>query len=74
MSQQIMILNLTQSTFFRYYKESNDDKGYNRTLRDLTTPHKPGALSHWDKHDKIVFVPEHLYGYVNKTYGELFDL
>jgi len=76
--ETIFVLNLTQQSFFRYTKENNEDKGYNKTLLGLITPPKKNllednvGLSHWERKDKIVFVPKHLMEYVERKYGEIY--
>jgi hypothetical protein len=75
--ETIFILNLSQETFFRYTKNNVLDLEYNKILSELVT--KPEEillktttdLSHWDRKDKIIFVPKHLMGYVEKKYGEI---
>jgi len=75
--ETIFILNLTQSSFFRYNKKNTTDVGYNKFLLELVTPPEDNILgtqnlSHWGKEDKIIFVPNHLLEYVNKRYNELY--
>lgn len=67
----IYILNMTQGNFFGYRKRSCFDKGYMRVVKDLTTDDPISGISHWGKDDKIIFVPNHLRSYVEKTYGRL---
>lgn len=70
-----MILNLTRQSFFRC---ANLPKQYNNILLELTTKYdqsisaEENGLSHWDKTDHIVFVPQHLMTHVDKYYGELY--
>ena len=76
--ETIFILNVTQQSFFRYTKENNEDKGYNKILLGLITPPKNNiledniGLAHWGRGDKIVFVPKKLIPYVEKKYGEIY--
>lgn len=76
----IFILNLTQGSFFRYQQASEDDTNYNKILLQLLRPAKTPilkgdkGLSHWDRSDKIIFVPQHLYEHVNKFYNELHNV
>ena len=67
----IYILNMTQGNFFGYRKRSCFDKGYMRVVKDLTTDDPISGISHWGKDDKIIFVPDHLRSYVDKSYGRL---
>jgi hypothetical protein len=75
--ETILVLNLTQETFFRYTKKNSEDKGYNKILLEFLTPPKETllkdteGLSHWERGDKIVFVPKKLIEYVEKKYGEI---
>ena len=66
----IYILNMTQGNFFEYRKRSCFDKGYMKVVKDLTTDGEDG-ISHWGKEDKIIFSPDHLRSYVEKSYGRL---
>lgn len=67
----IYILNMTQGNFFSYRKRSCFDKGYMKALKKLTTEDEKSRISHWGKDDKIIFVPDHLRDYVDKSYGRL---
>lgn len=67
----VYILNMTQENFFVYKKRSCFDKGYMRIVKDLTTENVTSGVSHWGKDEKIIFVPNHLYSYVEKSYGRL---
>jgi hypothetical protein len=75
--ETILVLNLTQETFFRYTKKNSEDNGYNKILLEFLTPPKENllqdtvGLSHWERRDKIVFVPKKLIEYVEKKYGEI---
>ena len=63
-----IICNLTRRAYFRYTTGS-----YVSLLRDLfTPPSSTSKLSHWDKQDHLVFVPEHLTDYVKQEYSEIF--
>jgi hypothetical protein len=62
---------MTQGNFFAYKKTDADDNGYLKIVKMLTTPNKNSDLSHWEKDDKIIFVPKHINSYVEKNYGEL---
>jgi hypothetical protein len=76
--ETIAVLNLTQETFFCYTKKNTEDKGYNKILLEFLTPPKENllqdtlGLSHWERGDKIVFVPKKLIKYVEKKYGEIY--
>lgn len=69
--KEIYILNMTQENFFSYKKKFAFDKGYMKIMRNLTKDDKLSGLSHWGKEDKIVYVPNHITSYVEKTYGRL---
>ncbi len=43
-----------------------------KKIKELLTPFGKDTLSHWDKEDKMVIVPEHLNNYVEKNYGEVY--
>ena len=68
----IIIVNLTIRSFFRYSMKNEIDKGYNAKLLELLTPPDKDNYSHWFREDKIVFCPKHLYNYVEQNYTELY--
>ena len=69
---EIIIVNLTVNSFFRYSIKNEIDKGYNTKLLELLTPPDKDKNSHWSRQDKIVFCPKHLYNYVEQNYGEIY--
>lgn len=69
---EIIIVNLTTKSFFRYFMKNETDKEYNKKMLELLTPPDKEEYSHWFREDKIVVCPEHLYNYVNKYYAELY--
>jgi hypothetical protein len=56
--ETIFIVNLTQSSFFRYKKKNENDDGYNKILLELVTPWP--EISHWSREDKIIIAPKHI--------------
>jgi hypothetical protein len=76
MSAHIIVLNLTTES---YYIGDNTIECA-AILRSLIKPlTKEEAIlksdvgeSHWRRDDKIVYVPKHLYNYVQKNYNKLF--
>ena len=69
---EILIVNFTTHSFFRYSMKHEIDKGYNVKLLELLTPPDEDIYSHWFRTDKIVFCPKHLYNYVEKNYSEIY--
>ncbi len=63
-----LVLNLTRSSFIVIINSAE----YNKKMNELLTPFGRNTLSHWDKTDKIVIVPEKLNEYVIKTYNEIY--
>lgn len=63
-----IILNLNQGNFFRY---NGSDVEYKTKMLILITPPKGYKNGHWDRKDKIIIVPKHLYNYVAIQYGEI---
>ncbi len=69
----IFIVNVSQQSFFRYYKKNEIDTKYTKILSELLSPpDKKTKYSHWSKEDKIVFCPTHLQEYINRIYNELY--
>lgn len=66
----VLLLNMSQGTFIRV--DGIKTPEYNKKIKELITPFGKDTLSHWDKEDKMVIVPEHLNNYVEKNYGELY--
>ena len=70
---ELIVVNLTTESFFRYLMINETDKGYNKILLDLLTPpNEKSKYSHWSRKDTIKICPEHLHGYVKKKYNELY--
>ena len=76
------ILNHTTGTYICYYpKDSDGAYGYERILKKLMCPLTPSkalllgdiTYRHWHPDDKIVFVPEHLNGFVASRYAQIGD-
>ena len=63
----LLVLNMSQGTFIRV--DGIKTPEYNKKVKELITPFGKDTLSHWDKEDKMVIVPEHLNTYVEKNYG-----
>jgi hypothetical protein len=71
--EEIIIVNITTKSFFRYTKTTETDIEYNNILVELLQPDEEDlAWSHWTKKDKIVFCPTHLRNYVERNCNELF--
>jgi hypothetical protein len=68
----MLIVNLTTQSFFRYFMKNETDNGYNKDLLQLLTTQENETYSHWFRSDNIVFCPKHLYEYVEKNYAEIF--
>jgi hypothetical protein len=66
----LLILNLTQSAFIRV--DGIKTMEYNQKMNELLTIFEKDDLSHWNKTDKIIIVPENLNDYVEKIYGEIY--
>jgi hypothetical protein len=66
----LYILNMTEGNFFSYEKKKCFDKGYMKVVKSLMKENVDG-FSHWNREDKIIFVPDHLRDYVSKSYGKL---
>jgi len=65
--ETIYIVNITESSFFRYNKKNENDDGYKKILLDLVTPPPisifttiKSSNSHWSREDKIVIAPPHI--------------
>jgi hypothetical protein len=69
--ETILIVNITQSAFFRYSKKQESDTNYNKILLELLTPPPDTLLSHWDRRDRIVFAPINTHEYVERNFCEL---
>lgn len=66
----LIVLNMSQGSFIRV--DGIKTPEYNKKIKELLTPFEKNPLSHWDKNDKMVIVPEHLNNYVEHNYGELY--
>ena len=64
----VYIVNVTEHSFFRCMK-----KQYKPLLKELLTPpvYSISGESHWRRDDKIIFAPDHLKWYVEKTCSEI---
>jgi hypothetical protein len=70
---ELLIVNLTTESFFRYSIKNNTDIGYNKILLELLTPpDKISTYSHWSREDNIKICPKHLHNYIEKKYNELY--
>ena len=66
----LIVLNMSQGSFIRV--DGIKTPEYNKKIKELLTPFEKNPLSHWDKNDKMVIVPEHMNNYVEQNYGELY--
>jgi len=62
------ILNITDGSYFKY---KGDKDEYIKKLNKLFTIDHFGT-SRWLRNDKIIFVPNHLRYYVDRTYDNVF--
>ncbi len=69
--ETLFIVNVDQQSFFRYKKQQELDSGYNKILSELLTSCSSN-ISHWSRDDKIILAPPHLFGYLEKSYNELY--
>jgi hypothetical protein len=62
--ETIIIINLNQSSFFRYNPKGDNDTGYNKLLFDQVTPPREKLdsenLSHWSKKKNLELFGEKL--------------
>jgi len=66
----LFLLNITCGSFIRV--DGIKTPEYNKKLNELLKPFEKEKISHWNKRDKIVIVPENLNNYVEKRYGEIY--